>query len=107
MIEQGATSEEVTITIWASPNPYKFEDSDPKYRTIVLIGDAKPYWDGAFKLRQFTQTVSIPAIFDAAPKIIESYEELIKTESERHVDQIQKYRQAIADLQCLEAPTDV
>lgn len=104
-IEQNATNEVITIYTWAIPRTYVLDGED-KYNIVHFLSEGKPYGDGAFLLRKQVFTVGIPAIVDAAPKMIASLEQDIVKESDRHLDKIQELKEKIASLKCLEAPAE-
>ena len=101
-IEQDATNAAVTLYTWAVPRLYVPEGGD-KYTIVHQLHEGKPYGEGSFLLRRQTFTVGVPAIVDAAPKMIASLEEDIVKEGDRHLDKIQELREKIANLRCIEA----
>jgi hypothetical protein len=104
-VEQEATSVEITLYTWAIPRVYVPEGED-RYLIQHQLHEGKPYVEGAFLLRTQTFIVQVPAIVDAAPKMIESLEEEIVKQSNDHVEKIQGLREKIANLRCLEAPVE-
>jgi hypothetical protein len=91
------------VTAWAVPNRYKME-SEGEYTIKVMLGDHKPYNDGAFKVstRDLSWEVEIPE--NAIACQIASIEETINEEHRSHAVRVLDLTQAIQDLRALPAP---
>jgi hypothetical protein len=94
---------EQVVTAWAVPNRYKME-GEGEYIIKVMLGDHKPYNDGAFKVssRDLSWEVAIPE--NAIECQIASIEETLNDEHRSHAVRVLDLTQAIQDLRALPAP---
>lgn len=93
-----------TVTAWAIPRPNYALDTDPEFTIKVMMGDNKPYNDGAFKVstRDLEWEVTIPENDIEAQ--IESLVEAREEEYRQHARRLQEIADKINDLSALPAP---
>jgi hypothetical protein len=103
MTKQTDYMAEAFITAWAVPNRYKLE-GEGEYLIKVVLGDHKPYNDGAFKVssRDLSWEVHIPE--NAVECQIASIEETLNDEHRNHAVRVMALTQEIQDLRALPAP---
>ena len=92
------------VTAWAIPRATYAPDTDPEFTIKVMLGDHKPYNDGAFKVssRDLQWEVHIPE--DHIEAQIESLEEAREEEYKAHAARLQAIADKINDLRALPAP---
>lgn len=93
-----------TVTAWAVPRTKYALDTDPEFTIKVMMGDNKPYNDGAFKVsaRDLWWEVLIPE--DHIEAQIASLQEARTVEYLEHAKRIQEIADKINDLIALPAP---
>ncbi len=96
----------VTVTIWAGENPAKGFVDEPEYRVEATLGEkSKPYWDDAFKVKEYHLELDYDIPEDTTQIRIDALkEERIRAMDSYHL-YIKNIEAKISDLQCLEAPT--
>ena len=93
-----------TVTAWAVPRPKYALDTDPEFTIKVMMGDTKPYNDGAFKVSTRDLQWEVPIPEDHIEAQIESLVETREGEYRDHARRLQDIADKINDLRALPAP---
>ena len=93
-----------SVTAWAIPKSKYALDTDPEFTVKVMLGDHKPYNDGAFKVSVRGLEWEVPIPEDHVEAQIESLEETREEEYKAHAARLQDIADKINDLRALPAP---
>ena len=93
-----------TVTAWAIPKSKYAIDSEPEFTVKVMLGDHKPYNDGAFKVSVRGLEWEVPIPEDHVEAQIESLEATREAEYKAHAARLQDIADQINDLRALPAP---